>query len=71
MYIVKRNGFNGVDYLKGWDSDYGTVCIGDKKQAMAFTTLRDAKQAVVRASFTCSGYGTIRPMKMIFGVVEL
>lgn len=70
MYYVKRTYGKNSDFLKAWDKDYGTVCIGSKKLAMSFETEQEAVSASIQASLKCRGFnGSAKPVDMTFSVV--
>ena len=70
MYRVMRKYGRQVDYLSGWDDEFGTECIGDPNQAMLFGWLGHAESAAIRANRECRGAnGSEKPVDMVFSVI--
>lgn len=65
MYIVQRRYGRQIDYLHGWDRQYGTICKGTPDGALSFHSVDEANDAAEEANRICYS----RPADMMFRAV--
>lgn len=70
-FVITRNAFlnGGVDYLSGWDAEWGTVACMRAQDAIHFNSYQRAKAAKERAerfvpNWVCGG-------RIVYGIVEV